>query len=221
MKAARRLRGHLTYANVTSTLCLIGVLGGGTAYAATQLANESVGARQLKREAVTPSKLSAASKATLTGMPGPPGPKGDPGPRGDRGEKGDPGTPGAPGEPGPFPDTLPSGETLGGYMSVLGQESVLESNSASFAFPLSEAPVVHFVKLGEATPVGCTGTKTAPGATPGNLCVFAIVETNLKAAGVNGPMGDGYADPRGFTVYARSSVPAAEYQLKVRWAVTG
>jgi hypothetical protein len=83
-----RIRARLSYSNVISTLCLVLLLGGGTAYAASQLDKESVGARQLKKEAVTPAKLSKTSKATLTG---PAGPKGDTGPQGPKGDTGSPG----------------------------------------------------------------------------------------------------------------------------------
>jgi hypothetical protein len=89
-----RLSRKLTYSNVISTLCLILLLGGGTAYAASQLEKESVGPNQLKKGAVTPAKLSKASKATLTGpkgapgATGPSGPQGIPGPKGDKGEAG-------------------------------------------------------------------------------------------------------------------------------------
>jgi hypothetical protein len=75
------LREKLTYANVMATIAVFIALGGG-AIAATQLPKNSVGAKQIKKEAVTPAKLSVASKAALTGPPGP---------------KGEPGTPGAPG----------------------------------------------------------------------------------------------------------------------------
>lgn len=92
------LRAKLTYSNVISTLCLVLLFGGGTAFAATQLGKESVGARQLKKEAVTPAKLSKASKATLTG---PPGPTGAPGAAGAQGPKGDTGVKGDRGEVGP------------------------------------------------------------------------------------------------------------------------
>jgi hypothetical protein len=84
----RRLRGKLTYSNVISTLCLLLLLGGGTAYAATHLPKNSVGSRQLRKGAVTPSKLSGGAEAALTGAQGPTGPQG---PRGDKGEKGDQG----------------------------------------------------------------------------------------------------------------------------------
>jgi hypothetical protein len=103
----QRLRKKLTYANVISTLCLVLLVGGGSAYAATQLAKNSVGTRQIKREAVTPAKLSKATKAALAGTPGRVGPQGAKGARGEkgekgaRGEKGDQGVKGERGEPGP------------------------------------------------------------------------------------------------------------------------
>jgi hypothetical protein len=82
----KTLRGKLTYSNVMVTILAIAVLGGGTAYAAKQmLPKNSVGARQLRKGAVTPAKLSAGSTSALTG---PQGPKGE---KGERGEKGDPG----------------------------------------------------------------------------------------------------------------------------------
>jgi collagen triple helix repeat protein len=99
-----RIRGTFRYANVVSTLCLVLLLGGGTAYAATQLVpKQSVGAAQIKKGAVTPGKLSSAAKDAMTGATGPEGPKGDTGAKGDTGPqgapgiKGDPGVQGAPG----------------------------------------------------------------------------------------------------------------------------
>jgi hypothetical protein len=52
-----RIKGHLSYANLTSTLALILALGSGGAYAANQLATRSVGERQLRPGAVTPDKI--------------------------------------------------------------------------------------------------------------------------------------------------------------------
>jgi hypothetical protein len=89
-----RLRGHLTYSNVISTICLFLLLGGGTAWATAKvLGKESVGSKQLKKEAVTPAKLSKAAKTALGGSAGPRGEAGAQGPKGDEG------SPGAPGEP--------------------------------------------------------------------------------------------------------------------------
>jgi hypothetical protein len=84
----RRIRGKLSYANLTSTLCLFLLLGGGTAYAASHLGKNSVGAKQLKKGAVTPAKLAKASKQALSGPRGATGAPGAPGPKGDRGEVG-------------------------------------------------------------------------------------------------------------------------------------
>ncbi len=52
-----RLRQHLTYANVTSTIALCLALGAGTAFATGRLAARSVGAPQLRPGAVTADKL--------------------------------------------------------------------------------------------------------------------------------------------------------------------
>jgi hypothetical protein len=51
------MRPKLTYANVTSTLCLFLLLGGGAAYAASHLGKNSVGTKQLKNNAVTTVKI--------------------------------------------------------------------------------------------------------------------------------------------------------------------
>jgi hypothetical protein len=83
-----RIRGNLTYANVISTLCLVLLLGGGSAYAASQFGHETIGTGALKKEAVTPAKLSSKSKAALTGATGPAGAKGATGPQGPQGTPG-------------------------------------------------------------------------------------------------------------------------------------
>jgi len=91
------LHRRLTYANVVSTLCLF-VLLGGSAWAATQLPKNSVGTKQIQKEAVTPAKLSQAAKAAMTG---PAGPKGETGPQGAAGPAGATGAKGATGPTGP------------------------------------------------------------------------------------------------------------------------
>jgi hypothetical protein len=82
-------RAKLTYANVVATLALFIALAGGTAFAATQmLPKNSVGPKQLKKGAVTPSKLAKGSKASLVGATGATGPRGPQGPQGLKGEVG-------------------------------------------------------------------------------------------------------------------------------------
>jgi hypothetical protein len=80
----RRLTAGLTYANVVSTVCLFVLLGGG-AYAATKLPKGSVGSAQLKRNAVTSSKVKNRSLRAVDfkrgQLPaGPRGPAGAPAP---------------------------------------------------------------------------------------------------------------------------------------------
>jgi hypothetical protein len=51
------IRRHLNYANVVATTCLFLLLGGATAFAARELAANSVGTRQLRADAVTAAKI--------------------------------------------------------------------------------------------------------------------------------------------------------------------
>jgi hypothetical protein len=103
-----RLKGKLTFANVVACIALFVALGG-VGYAATRLPANSVGARQIRKGAVTPTKLSkatlqrlgGASTAPLVGAVGPAGANGTPGERGPSGERGAPGERGEPGERGP------------------------------------------------------------------------------------------------------------------------
>jgi hypothetical protein len=95
----KSVRKRITYANVMSTIAVFLVVAGGTALAAG-LGKESVGSRQLKKEAVTSAKIAAATKTELKGATGPAGAKGDKGDRGERGERGLQGLQGLQGIPG-------------------------------------------------------------------------------------------------------------------------
>jgi len=57
----KQARTRLTYANVMSTIAVFLVLGGATAFAATQLAKNSVGSAQIKKNAVTAAKVKNAA----------------------------------------------------------------------------------------------------------------------------------------------------------------
>jgi Collagen triple helix repeat (20 copies) len=114
-------RPQLTYANVIATLALFLALGGGGAWAATTISDNSVGTSQLRNGAVTGRKVSDGSllardfksgqlPAATTGpagptgpagSTGPAGPQGQTGPKGAQGEAGDRGSNGEPGERGP------------------------------------------------------------------------------------------------------------------------
>jgi hypothetical protein len=53
----KNARSKLSYANLTSTLCLFLLLAGGSAYAATQVAKDSIGTPQLKKNSVATGKI--------------------------------------------------------------------------------------------------------------------------------------------------------------------
>ena len=79
-----RVRSGLTYANVMATVAVFLALGGG-AYAAFTLPANSVGSKQLRKRAVTPSKV---APATIELFKGEKGPKGDTGAQGIQGIQG-------------------------------------------------------------------------------------------------------------------------------------
>jgi hypothetical protein len=85
----RHIRGKLTYANVMATVAVFIALGGAS-YAAVKLPKNSVGAKQIRKGAVTPAKLSPASMSTLRGPQGATGPAGPAGPKGEAGLLGSP-----------------------------------------------------------------------------------------------------------------------------------
>jgi hypothetical protein len=141
----KHLRGKLTYSNVISTLCLLLLLGGGTAWAATRLPRNSVGTRQIKKEAVTPAKLSRGAKATLVGVgaQGPIGPQGPQGPKGDKGDKGEPGGKGERGERGERGPEGPEGRE--GQAGAPGATDVVARYGPLNELPNDEAGVSYAV----------------------------------------------------------------------------
>lgn len=91
-----------------------------------------------------------------------------------------------------YTETLPKGKTLKGDWSIaeevpgIGFVEGGASTAVGFGIPLAVAPeAVKYVKEGEATPAGCTGDVTNPGAEPGHLCVFAAFEFNGNVTQAN------------------------------------
>jgi hypothetical protein len=203
-----RLRGHLTYANVVSTLCLFLLLGGGAAVAVTTvLPKNSVGAKQLKAGAVTPVKLSTASKASLTGPQGPPG------------AVGPKGAPGQPGESG-LPSVLPSGRTEKGSYGFAstrfeGAGAVFSPGfQVSYPIPLSFSPAINFIGEGGAATANCPGSVDDPTATAGNLCIYAGRE-DVGVSIENVPASGKF----GFLMFSEA-VEGQNYEEFGSWAVT-
>ena len=120
-----RLRSKLTYANVIASIALFVALGG-VSWAAVTLPANSVGKRQLKRNAVTSVKVANGSltakdfaagqlpagrrgAAGPTGATGAIGERGPSGPAGPKGDRGDTGSAGQKGDKGDRGDTGPAG----------------------------------------------------------------------------------------------------------------
>ena len=125
MSTRKTIRKHLTPANVLSTVALCVAVGGGSAVAATQLASNSVGSRQIRDGSVGVKDLSAAAKRNVGAtskakvaavveevitdpqyginitVKGEAGAKGDAGAQGNLGVQGSPGADGPQGTAGP------------------------------------------------------------------------------------------------------------------------
>ena len=118
------IRSHATYGNVMATLALFIALGG-SSYAALKLPRNSVGSKQIKRNAVSSPKVRNGSlrlRDFAKGQipRGEKGARGAPGPRGLTGAQGKPGAAGEDGEDGedgqPSPPN-PNAETIDGIDS--------------------------------------------------------------------------------------------------------
>jgi hypothetical protein len=158
----RRVRGRLTYANVTATIALFIALGMGSAWAAGQLSKNSVKSKQIKSGAVRTKELdddavtsAKVENRSLLGedfasgqLPeGPEGPKGNTGARGPQGVQGPQGAQGIPGptfgkaKPALDPVATPD-------MHDIGLDQKITTPSAGKLFVIFSTP---FIK------VDCTG----------------------------------------------------------------
>jgi Collagen triple helix repeat (20 copies) len=104
-------------------VAVLGATPAGQAAARLVLPASSVGAKQLKTNAVTGAKVKDGSLTGLDFKSGalPAGPKGDPGPQGPQGVPGIPGQPGAKGDKGDKGDTGSPG--LSGYEELIGHSA--------------------------------------------------------------------------------------------------
>jgi hypothetical protein len=156
------------------------------------------------------------------------------------GEEGKEGAAGKEGSPWTDKGELPSKASEKGTWSISGTAVTLPQyvglfDSISFTVPLKAAisgAHVHFInsngeentepakslKTGE-----CAGTFTAPEAAPGNLCVFAGVESNLLGGLLWEPGGSTGAGTTGAVIETLSTGQTAGVTMYAQgtWAVTG
>jgi hypothetical protein len=178
--------------HVVAYLALFFAIGGAGAYAAGALPKNSVGAKQLKRNAVTSKKVKDgtlraadfASGQLQAGPRGQVGPQGDRGPIGEQGPQGKEGPEGKEGKQGASGFSVlsgppPSGTTMAGYF---GDQMPLATGKKftmgiSFPIPLASgqpAAVVFAPGVsGATTDATCEGNHNAPTAPPGKVCVYS------------------------------------------------
>ena len=166
-----KLRPHLTYANVISTLCLFIVLGG-SSYAAIQLSKGSVKTKHIAKNAVTTKKVRDASLLAQDFAPNqlPQGPKGD------TGDTGPQGIPGPVDTSALQTKVAKSGDTLTGMVTEIGargESAGVVGDSWGAVLPAGVAePTYDFVTSPNTQ---CPGVGQA---TAGRLCVYVISQLN-------------------------------------------
>jgi hypothetical protein len=168
-------------AMIVASLALVLALGG-VSYAAGVLPANSVGAKQLKKRAVSLRKITPAARNALRGQKGAPGPAGTTGAVGPKGDTG---------PPGPFPGLLPSGKTVRGAYTLVGTAAAagtLATDSISFGFVLAAPPTDHFIPVAGPANAGCPGTAAAPEASPGHLCVYEAKRINAAVPATIDPV---------------------------------
>jgi hypothetical protein len=198
----------------------------GAGYAAGMLGPNTVGTKQLKKNAVISSKVKNRSLLAVDFKAGqlPRGAKGDPG---TPGAPGAPGAPGQQGPPGPFPDPLQAGNTVRGTFVITDGTSAGAPilSFISFGFRLAAPPTPHYIRVGDPPVAQCPGTVTNPQAAPGHLCAYEATAVNVNAGrGFCNPEVSGctFANPttrEGTAVYANATV-AGVAATTGSWAVT-
>jgi hypothetical protein len=165
----RKATAGLTYANVIATLALFLALGGG-AYAAITIPNNSVGTKQIKRRAVTLSKISTSARTALRGLEGARGPKGDAclstdpsckGPKGDACLSSDPSCKGPKGDAGPGALSIPITHVDAATFTTL---RTIHGINVGYSCSTSSEVTLKLTPAGAFTTVYVSGEKAENGA---------------------------------------------------------
>jgi hypothetical protein len=195
----KALRSSLTYSNVVSTLCLFMLLGG-VAYAASQLAPNSVGTKELKNGAVTLKKINKKAQSKLRGAVGPKGDSGKEGKEGKKGAKGSTGNPGAPGTPGVgvaalFGSGADGNATLSGTANTLSRDTYYNNLTLNPGAVLNTNGYRLFVAgtltMGNGSNINRDGLTAIMGCGPWTSPLPAHTLGGAGAGGCNGGGGEG------------------------------
>jgi hypothetical protein len=191
------IRARLSYSNVISSIALFLALGG-VSYAAVSLPRGSVGPKQLRAHAVTPSKLATGGVKKRSLSPwirgqlarraarGPVGPKGDTGPRGPAG----PGGPGAAAvrysaPAGTTPNPVPVLDVAGLSLSASCDQSGV-TTTLNFSPRSAEAATLHETVTVDS---GLDPTNSALAEFVGNLQIDLPAGTTLQTGGPSATAG--------------------------------
>ena len=195
----RRLRP--SPAMVVACIALVFAMTG-AGYAAGMLGPNTVGTKQLKKNAVISSKVKNGSllRADFKAGQIPAGPQGPAGPAGPQGAQGAPGT-------SVFASTIPVGTTIKGTWGVSTTAAGgFNFDTVGFVVPAPQNIAFDHVNFAAGTPgasdgdATCTGTAANPTAPPGKVCLYSTIAVNINE--LSGWQYSSAAGPLGFSVRA-------------------
>jgi hypothetical protein len=209
----KKLRRHLSYANVIATFALLFAMSGG-ALAANQYLLTST--KQISPSVVKKLKgrTGAQGKTGATGAAGAPGATGATGPQGSKGTDGTNGTNGTNGVNGKDGfsalSTLPSGASESGDFGLYtANTSGFLVTADSFPIPLAATIPASNVVYDESNTVGVTHCSGPGHADPGFLCLYKDFSTGVK-------------DPPTIRNFEHGDVEGAgNYGFFIEWDATG
>ena len=113
------------------------------------------------------------------------------------------------------------GQTEKGVFGFGGDNSADIFGHISFPFALAAVPTVQIILSGNATPSGCTGDVSNPGALSGNLCIFeGYTEGGVSLTNIWEPGGAHEGSKLGVTLWA-SGGGSGNNDESGTWAATG
>lgn len=107
----------------------------------------------------------------------------------------------------------PKVQLLRGHYVVDVPGGGLVTSPISFGVTFSSTPATHYIPVGGALPVGCSGTSALPNAAAGHLCVFATATSgNVSSVTVNN------ANAFGADVFGAVTNAANSAYIQGNWA---
>ena len=117
-----------------------------------------------------------------------------------------------------------SGGLMRGTFSTAGDAAGLAGTwnmtAIVWPVPLASAPVGHIIPTGGPVPAGCSGSVSAPAASPGHLCLFVGGSSNISTQVLCNPITDVCGGPSRFGVGLEAfSAADGQWWTQGTWAV--